>query len=477
MSLAEPLPANDPTRPLIAWALELLALDGQQACDHIRSRLMLLVPDPPEVDPKALLFLHLTREQLLDVPAVVTHIMNFGRFAELDPDGWGSIAFPSVVPAIAPEDLPWRRREQIRFIIEHYERVPWADELAAIPDHYAHLSTDKPGLIAYTQDAAKGAADIQTQIRPGRYLSRFYPQLADADVRRLVNGVARPAELVFAHTADEIEKVYLEGPTSCMSRAASEYDSPCHPVRVYGDSDLALAYAVPADRTPTARALVWPAQKRFGRIYGDDVLLQRLLGEAGYAKGSLTGARIRRIAATEDDDAQIVMPYLDDARTFGIIDDLWLCIGGPYAATNTNGVALLEDRPKCDYCDEHCEELFDVGSDAWCDNCREHNAFCSDLSGDYSHINDECEIVVRRKNGVNHCAIWAEHERDEHATYCDGTQEYYQTARFTFIKLKNGETWESSYFEEHGDPDDVDAPDTPPAADNDNMAAEDGVAA
>ena len=63
--------------------------------------------------------------------------------------------------------------------------MPWADKLPAIPDHYAHLSTANPGLIAFTDTPEKAAADIQTPIKPGRYLARFYPNLASHEVRDL----------------------------------------------------------------------------------------------------------------------------------------------------------------------------------------------------------------------------------------------------------------------------------------------------
>jgi hypothetical protein len=155
---------------------------------------------------------------------------------------WGDLHDVRLPGGIDQFDLPWQTREQGRLLCGLYQPVPWADKLPAIAGHYVHLSTENSCLVAYTQDADRGAKDIQTSIKPGRYLTRFYPDLASHVIRDLQSGVHRSANLQFAVTPDEIERVYLDGPCSCMSRPASSYDSHCHPVRVYGDSDLRLAY-------------------------------------------------------------------------------------------------------------------------------------------------------------------------------------------------------------------------------------------
>jgi hypothetical protein len=474
----EPLPVFHPTRPLMAWAHCLLSLASGPECERSRVRLAQLLGEVPSVNLVAARTLHADVDSFFDAPAVIRRVVEHADLDARDPQfGWAALDLTGSTPADAMARLPWELREQARFLIGCYEPVPWAAELAPIPGHYAHLSKDKAGLIAFTQDAAKGAADKQTQIKPGRYLTRFYPDLSPADVRRIVNGVSRPATLMIARTADEIEKVYREGPTSCMSRPADEYDGPCHPVRVYGDSDLALAYALPPEGSPKARALIWPERKHFGRIYGDEVLLERLLDEAGYSRGSLAGARIRRIPADPDDDVKVVMPFLDDTRSFGEVDDQWLRISGPYDAGFTCGTAHLEERPVCDRCEERCSDVVNVGGESWCDSCREHDAFASEYSGDEFPLSEECEVIVRRTSRCNISAAWAECERDEYATFCDGSQLYYHSERFEFVELSNGETWEAEYFKLHGDPASAIPPDPAPAAENDNQAAADRVAA
>lgn len=467
-----PLSPTHACRSLIDWALILLPLADMPVYTNAHARLAQLLPEPVRPDIEAVLAQLSGRGALFTPAAILRVIICDADLAAHDPEfGWDDLEPLPPSQLLSASDLPWELREEARFAVGDYEPLPWVHELPPIPGHYAHLSATKPGLIAYTQSAAKGEADRQTQIRPGRYLTQFYPDLPAEAVRRLVGGVAKPATLALARSADEIEQIYLTGPQSCMSHPAATYASPCHPVRVYGDSDLALAYATPPNGTPTARALVWPEQKRYGRIYGDEALLGRLLEGEGYQMRSLGGARIRRIAADPDDDTKVVMPYLDSCRTFDTVDDHWLRIDGPYDACRTDGIGLLEQRSPCARCDEHFSDLYDVGSESWCDSCRDNDAFCSDYSGDYFCQSVQCEVIVSREKGKNYVELWAECERDEDATYCEGSQESYKTSAFEFVELKNGATWVAWYFEEHGDPDDLSEDSPVSLADNDNAAA------
>lgn len=473
-----PLPASHPTRPLIAYALCLFAIASHTVYGAVRARLAEFVPDPGEFTLSEVNDLLPGRWALFDIPEISRTITSHANLADADPSfPWSLLKLPSLETPLGVTQLPWPLREQARFLLGDYQPVPWAAELTPIPGHYAHLSTDKDGLIAYTQDDVKGVGDKQTQIRPGRYLTRYYPELSAADVRRLVRDVPRPATLAFARTADEIEHVYLVGPHSCMSNAADTYEGPCHPVRVYGDSDIALAYAVPPGGKPTARALVWPERQRFGRIYGDEPLLEQLLGDVGFTRGSFAGARIRRIPVEPDDDVRVVMPYLDDAGSFDVVDANWLSIDGCYYAKFTSGVATLEERSPCDNCDDRCAELHAVGTEHWCESCRDSDAFCSDYSGDYFRNIDAVEVVIRRRDDRNITETWAEHELEDEAIYCDGSGAHYQVSRFKFVELKNGETWVAWYFDEHGNPDDIADPDGAITGDNDNHAAGERAAA
>ena len=60
-------------------------------------------------------------------------------------------------------DQDWRQRETSRYATDRYVAPCWLSIDLVIPDHFVHLA-ENPELIAYTQNAEKGAADIQTPI-------------------------------------------------------------------------------------------------------------------------------------------------------------------------------------------------------------------------------------------------------------------------------------------------------------------------
>ena len=282
----------------------------------------------------------------------------------------------------------------------------------------------------------------------------------------------RAAKLQFAVSADDIERIYVTGPTSCMSHEAAHFDGPCHPVRVYGESDLQLAYITNAVGVPTARALVWPEKKRHGQVYGHETLLAQALEKAGYEAEALTGARIRRIPVHR---ACVVMPYIDNDQSFDVVDDSWLCIGGPCPAEATNGIATFSRMTCCERCDARIPEddTYCVGDEAWCEDCRDHYAFVSDFSGDEFSDDERAEVVLCRDDGNRSVRDWSTSEREEHATYCTGSDQWYATRDFDFVTLAKGDRWEASYFAKHGNPAEL-APETPlphagstPAAAND----------
>lgn len=465
--------SDNPKLPLIDWYLFLFdkadiarqRFHGRLTWGAIKTRLLKMrgAPAQPDIaeaadllpDPSTILFLD---RVLSFIDAVLDLRSN-------DP------AFPwreahNFEYALAPEALPWRMREQARFLTGAYAPVPWNASLPPIPGHFTHLSNDNPALIAFTDTDAKGEADVQTRMKPGRYLAKFYPALAPHEVRDIQETMPRTTTLYFAVTADDIERVYTTGPTSCMSHCADHFESPCHPVRVYGESDLQLAYIKNEPGLPVARALVWPEKKRYGRIYGHEQLLRQQLQRAGYEPGSLRGARIRRIDI-DTDDSTVVLPYIDVAQSFDLIDGQWLAIGGPYSAATTDGVGRL----CCITCCQHCEcdvpedDACTVGGQAWCHRCRDEYAFTSDYSGE-DFPDHESATVITHPAGATVSAEWSISERDDHATYCDGSDAWYATDDFAFVRLKNGHTWLASYFAEHGDPADLDADNDNPSADS-----------
>jgi hypothetical protein len=241
------------------------------------------------------------------------------------------------------KDPEWRRREQRRFDLNEYEALPW--DLPVIEDHYAHVSVEDGAKVAFTPSADKGMVDVQVRMKPGRYLTKFYPHLSPDKVREYAIALDKAIGVHFAVTADDIVRVYRNGPTSCMSHPTDTYASaPVHPVAVYGSSDLQLAYLAAKDITDpefraSARALVWPEKKIWVRIYGDEGRLSAALEELGYSEtDSFDGAKINVIRTAND---KLVLPYLDGDE-HGVTlkgNKLRISSHGEYSATGTNGLA------------------------------------------------------------------------------------------------------------------------------------------
>lgn len=467
------IPSDHPAAPIADWLITLLqAYSGCRLEDllftnsitykDLLHRLTCLRPSPDAPDFSRILTAHF-RDRLCDIDLLLTTFRQLSDIAAQDPSfPWTTS--PLAVPSTDPADfeLPWEVREAMRFADGTYRSVPWAEKLPAIPGHHVHISLGHDGLVAYTETPAKGASDIQTPTKPARYLKRFYPNLADHEARDLAAAVRPVDALKFAVTADEIEHVYVAGPTSCMSKDESDYESHCHPVRVYGDSDIQLAYITNAADTPIARALVWPEKKRHGRIYGVETRLAPALGHAGYSRGELTGARIRRI---REDEGVLVMPYIDDARSFDVIDEHWLVIGGPHAASTTEGLASLVATTSCARC-EHCtplDDLCDVDGERWCADCTDNYSFISANSGQRFSDEEQREVIIARRKGDCISAIWTENERDAHAFYCDATDDWYAHAAFEAVTCGNGDVWVDWYFEAHAEEADAAPPEAPSA--------------
>lgn len=363
----------------------------------------------------------------------------------------GSRYQPRPLPADAAA-VDWQARERAR--LESGEYIPPHPDLAAIAptEHYAHCAKKSHDLIAYTRDAAKGAADRQSLISIEAYVTLVAPaEWSCADKLRAVeaqraHALAMCSPVRFARTPDEIEAVYTNYAhdtyalgASCMRHPARRFDArvdgePFHPARVYGAGDLAIAYLANADGETVARALVWPEKKLYSRLYcGEDSTLPtalRALGYegAGYYGGARTlrGARLLRV---ESDNDALVAPYLDE---IGTVDDCgdYLRIGGDIGAQNVTGLA--DDGGA--YC-ENCEDFFNArdlvpvftdggrrNSALWCEHCRDsHTFYCDGYGAEFSDSVDYDEM-----NGCVYSLAWLEDNayRCEHTDeWCDSTTE------------------------------------------------------
>jgi hypothetical protein len=366
------------------------------------------------------------------------------------------------------ERMNWEAREYARDY-QSYKKPPWTGHIPRIRGHYAHISISDPTKIAYTPSPEYGQRNRKVTIRPGRYLKQFYPHISDAEIARLVGDMGRDYseyDLAFAASADDIERVYKRGPNSCMSKSADIYDSHCHPVRVYGDSDLKLAYLqLKKDQRITARALVWPEAKKIGRIYGDILRLRKMLTDLGYDQEDemgkdLMGAKIRRIHDTNHPD-RLVMPYIDGTQSYRVVDKDWVEIDD--ASENACYQNGLDGEPdSCSYSCEHCgdgvheDDAYSVMTsrrnvETWCIGCYENNS----TRCEHSHeniANDEARAVLVPSRYASEGYMsqdWASWVVDDNAYYCDHLEEYVSDSVEAF-DMENGERWSAFAFKKDG---------------------------
>lgn len=330
--------------------------------------------------------------------------------------------------AIRPvEDPNWRERERKRFEDGTYKRPPWPDHFLKeiterYPDHFLHMSTKKEKHLSYTEDETKGAIDRQSApITPGRYLTKFFSDWYSAEtIRNLaMMVVGDDHELRITQDADEIEDIYVRTrwTHSCMSYSADHFEGDEHPARVYAGPDLALAYVLNPDdedenTNVRARCLVWPEKKVYGRIYGDADVIMHLLKQRGYTRGSLEGARIRRI---RHGGICFVLPYIDyyykvrDERDYFVIDS-----GGDVIANDTNGLGFKGFW--CESCEEPTSED-DYGGEhygsRYCERC------CHDL---FVECEETGQMIYKSASVTLYDgSIVSESWFEEHGVICDRT--------------------------------------------------------
>ncbi len=305
------------------------------------------------------------------------------------------------------ESDDWQEREKDRFANGQYAPVPWENEpwakafMKGTPYHFVHMSMDKTGMVAYTESPEKGRDDVQKRMRPGRYLSRFFPHALTQETIRywackvsLLSGESQ--EFKIAMTPDEIQHVYTHGPHSCMANDACHYQSSEHPTRMYGAGDLGVAY-IERESSIAARVLVWPDKKIWGKPYGDGGVymdqLKDLLGKEGYESGERheqwKGARLIRVETRDG----FIAPYLDVGGST-LTDKgeyLEISLHGEIDAQSENGVTGPRDT--CDGCSEpyNAEEEGGCLEDYnYCQSCYETRAvYCED-----------CESTIHRDDVI-----------------------------------------------------------------------------
>ena len=320
------------------------------------------------------------------------------------------------------------------------------------PHHYVHVSKLDASKIAYTENEDKGMNDRQTQMNVARYLIQHCnvnPDLANY-IDMLHKKEYQDYQIHFESNGDKIVKLYQNGPNTCMSKEAHRYDSYCHPVLVYDNSDISLAYTLNDEDRVSARVLVWQDKKLYSRFYGDYEKLKKQLDILGYSSdNTFHGAKIKRIE-DEDKRNRLVLPYLDGCNTVSILDSKWLMIdeSGDIEANTTNGLQRKITKYYCESCEYEIEDEDDLNTvyisrnntASWCNYCRRNEATECERTGDYI-ANDEIIEVDNR--------WYARWLVEDEANYCQHDEEYtFNDLIEVYISEDNSEYWNDRYEDE-----------------------------
>jgi hypothetical protein len=318
----------------------------------------------------------------------------------------------------------WRARQAKRLADGTLEPLPAKWDLPPIQDHFAHLDPKDPSKIAFTENEELGIIDRVTSVTPGRYISRYYENIDDANRRRLIAAIDLNGEIFFARTREEIATVYIEGPESCMD---GQHDFPgmddTWPTEPYAGGDLAVAYTMNARGRIQSRALCWPEKKLFGRCYGAVESMIAAMTAEGYEYIRATdstfpdGAKILKIKHPSKKNFYI-MPYFDDINA--VVDK-----GDHFETFNGN-------------CNEPGMKYISCGGSG---GHSELYRVCPKLrSGRPDH-------TFKLVHGVNE--EWSKSAIESYAFTCSATEKLYPS-EYAVRMATPGIVWNRDYFDEHG---------------------------
>jgi len=386
----------------------------------------------------------------------------------------GMYSFRTRIQAVVDiNDNSWMERERIRLEDGTYTPVPSWFELYCNPDHFVHLAqgtTITDGMLAFTESAQKGQLDLQLKLSVSKYLARFLGNTMSSDKIRGIAG--KFAADTYTLTVEQTEEAFVfayEGQevmsesslhVSCMAKYASDYGTPIHPAAVYYTGDRSDSLAIAYIRDPKddskvlARALVWPSQEIFVKLYGTSETMRITLCEkleaAGFTRGdNFSSARLKRIEMRGG--AKYVMPYIDgNCQYVDDYGDYFEIVGsGEYSATSTNGYIYSSSQYTCDNCGDGTSEddTHDVQGSTWCEHCYEnYTFFCERTEETYPDSCGSNEVVtmvrtnrsaVRTNRSARHRTIqrWSQDACDSYAFFCEHTETYYDSEHFNSVEV------------------------------------------
>lgn len=211
---------------------------------------------------------------------------------------------------------------------------------ANLAPFYPHLKLKENGDIAvvYTETVRRGIEDRRTVTTLGKFFERFSnsPRCSSELVMAYAYGLfSNLSDIVkFAITADEIKRVYVGGPESCMDRKVlmgslhpcMAYAYPLHRTEIDPTTrnTLAVAYIGNIDSAELRVVVDWEG-KFYSKVYGGNTTKMSLILDAiGWQRSSkLTAGQF--LSKIEFGENEYLLPYLDD-RLPVVMDGDHFCV-------------------------------------------------------------------------------------------------------------------------------------------------------
>lgn len=354
----------------------------------------------------------------------------------------GHVLREPVGNVIQADKIPlYALRELKRISDSEYTELPPAVRQHIPADVYAaevpHLAVKgaNAGKVAYTENATKGDNDVQSVMKPGKYIRRVMKNadINDQELKDMVAEMQSASRVEIRTTRDpeEARWVYMNGPDSCMAHGEDRFgdtfdedDTWRHPMEALffedGSGGVELVYALANNGRPAARVLTNAEVNTYPSVYGADwmpaarAILEEWLTENGYMQCPNALANLPIPLIRLNTPGKILCPYID-SNNLGVdvnhsTDEL--TIGGPFEADYDDGfIDLHSNHIECHNCGDRFDEddmtFVDSVDEHVCDSCIEDD-YVDALDEDGSvelHRDCDCEHLDHDVSVQTSCGI------------------------------------------------------------------------